>query len=67
MRRIGAVTVHQPWAELIARGRKRTENRFYLPGLSIGDFIAVHAGKWQPRGATTKTAGNRYAGQTCQI
>ena len=41
-----ALTLHQPWASLIADGRKAIETRSWPPprGL-IGDRIAIHAGK----------------------
>ena len=41
-----SLTLHQPWASLIADGRKTIETRSWPPprGL-IGDRIAIHAGK----------------------
>lgn len=42
-----ALTVVQPWAHLIVRGRKRVENRSWEPttrGLQVGDYLAIHAG-----------------------
>lgn len=41
-----AITVHQPWASLIAIGEKNVENRDWHPpdGL-LGSWIAIHAGK----------------------
>lgn len=55
-RRIAALTVHQPWASLIALGSgarpKRVENRTWTPGaaeLSPGDYLAVHAGTYVTR------------------
>lgn len=47
-RRVRALTVHQPWATLLARGVKRVENRTWFPTdaeLAVGDFILLHAGK----------------------
>ena len=45
-RRILALTILQPWAELIVRGPKRVENRTWEPrGLRAGDYLAIHAGK----------------------
>ncbi|MEZ4390283.1 MAG: ASCH domain-containing protein [Polyangiales bacterium] len=47
-RRALALTIHQPWATLIARGFKRVENRTWTPSpleLSPGDFVLLHAGR----------------------
>lgn len=44
--RIAALTIHQPWADLIAHGPKRTENRTWLPALDPGTFLAIHAGRY---------------------
>lgn len=45
-RRILALTIVQPWAELVVRGPKRVENRTWEPrGLRVGDYLAIHAGK----------------------
>lgn len=47
-RRALALTIHQPWATLIARGLKRVENRAWTPSpleLSPGDFVLLHAGR----------------------
>lgn len=39
------LTVKQPWASLIASGRKRVENRSWRPPAAlIGQRIAIHAG-----------------------
>lgn len=38
-----ALTIHQPWAELIAKGRKRVENRGWAT--SYRGPLAIHAGK----------------------
>lgn len=46
-RPIRALTILQPWAHLIVRGRKRVENRTWEPaarGLRVGDYLAIHAG-----------------------
>jgi len=44
-RRILALTLIQPWAELIVRGPKRVENRTWRPHpLKTGDYLAIHAG-----------------------
>lgn len=44
-RRIFALTLIQPWAELIVRGPKRVENRSWAPrGMAVGDYLAIHAG-----------------------
>lgn len=40
-----ALTVLQPWASLIAQGRKPWENRTRDPGIRHGRWVAVHAGK----------------------
>ena len=41
-----AITLHQPWASLIASGAKRIETRSWKPPVSlIGTEIAIHAGK----------------------
>ncbi len=59
-RRILALTILQPWAELIVHGPKRVENRSWAPHeLRVGDYLALHAGKsvdadaW---GSATETA-----------
>lgn len=47
-RRVRALTVHQPWATLLARGVKLVENRSWFPTeaeLAPGDFVLIHAGK----------------------
>lgn len=47
-RRAMALTIHQPWATLIARGIKRVENRTWTPSpqeLSPGEYLVVHAAK----------------------
>ena len=51
-RPIRALTILQPWAHLIVRGRKRVENRTWEPaarGLRVGDYLAIHAGTWHTR------------------
>ena len=41
-----AITIWQPWASLIADGRKLYETRAYAPpGALIGQRIAIHAGR----------------------
>ena len=41
-----ALTLHQPWASLIAEGHKKRETRGYpAPEFIIGKRIAIHAGK----------------------
>lgn len=41
-----AITLHQPWASLIARGIKHIETRSWEPPRSLyGQRIAIHAGK----------------------
>lgn len=39
-----ALTVKQPWADAIAHGTKRTENRTWKPSNSAGTRILIHAG-----------------------
>jgi hypothetical protein len=49
-RPIQALTILQPWAELIVRGSKRVENRKWAPpGSLVGAFLAVHAGTTRNR------------------
>ena len=38
------LTLHQPWASLIACGAKRFETRDWCHGLEVGDSLAIHAG-----------------------
>ena len=43
-----ALTIHQPWASLVAQGIKRVENRTWSPPpeeLGPGDYLLLHAGK----------------------
>ena len=41
-----AITIHQPWAQLIADGRKRYETRSWAPPRPlIGQPLAIHASK----------------------
>ena len=41
-----AITLHQPWAQLIADGEKTIETRSWAPPPSlVGELLAVHAGK----------------------
>ena len=41
-----ALTIHQPWAQLIADGVKTMETRSWAPPLNmIGKSIGIHAGK----------------------
>lgn len=39
-----ALTIRQPWASLIAAGRKRVENRVWSPDWMVGRTFAIHAG-----------------------
>jgi ASCH domain len=49
---IYALTVWQPWADAIAHGSKRTENRPWPPPAAvIGQVIAIHAGMQVDHGA----------------
>lgn len=49
-----ALTCKQPWASLIASGRKTIENRTWAPPAAlIGQRIAIHAGAgWDKNGET---------------
>ena len=41
-----AITLHQPWASLIALGIKTVETRSWLaPERLLGQTVAIHAGK----------------------
>ena len=41
-----AITLHQPWASLIAHGVKTIETRSWMPSWSaVGRPLAIHAGK----------------------
>ena len=41
-----ALTLHQPWAFLVARGEKLIENRSWKPPeWLMGQYFAIHAGK----------------------
>ena len=45
-RLMGAITLHQPWASLIAHGVKDIETRSWPPSHSlVGQRVAIHAGK----------------------
>ena len=45
-----ALTFHQPWAQLMVWGLKNIETRSWpAPGNLIGQRIAIHAGKRDPR------------------
>ena len=45
-----AITLHQPWASLIARGHKTTETRGRpAPQSLVGSRIAIHAARRRPR------------------
>ena len=45
-----AVTLHQPWASLIAHGYKTTETRGWpAPQALVGSRVAIHAAKRRPR------------------
>ena len=44
--KVNALTLHQPWASLIAHGVKTIETRSWSPPRSaIGRLLAIHAGK----------------------
>ena len=45
-----ALTLHQPWAQLIVWGLKNIETRSWpAPKYLVGQRIAIHAGKRKPR------------------
>ncbi len=45
-----ALTLHQPWASLIALGHKTTETRSWpAPKMLVGSRIAIHAAKRRSR------------------
>lgn len=51
-----ALTIHQPWATLIAIGAKCVETRDWPPPANLlGEEILIHAGK-HPAGGSTKAA-----------
>ena len=51
-----AITLHQPWASLIALGIKTVETRSWpAPARLVGRTIAIHAGK-----RVGQRAGRRY-------
>ena len=50
-----AITLYQPYAQLIADGRKRFETRSWAPPRKlIGQRIAIHAGKFEDRIASAE-------------
>ena len=50
-----ALTLHQPWASLIAHGVKTIETRSWAPPARvIGERIAIHAGKRVVRGTLSR-------------
>ena len=59
-----AITLHQPWASLIADGRKTIETRSWAPPRTlIGERIAIHAG-WQ---IDKPLAAEWFAGQSAPL
>ena len=45
-----AISLHQPWASLIAEGHKDVETRSWAPpGRLVGQRIAIHAAKRTPK------------------
>lgn len=45
-----AISLHQPWASLIAEGHKTIETRTWAPPLPlVGQRIAIHAAKRKPK------------------
>ncbi len=40
-----AITLHQPWAELVIRGWKEYETRAWVPRIQRPFMLAIHAGK----------------------
>ena len=69
-RQIYAITLHQPWASLIAAGAKRVETRSWAPPQHLlGQHIAIHAGQSQnfvgsPMLPAFNAAVARYLGST---
>ena len=64
-----ALTIWQPWASMIANGRKPVENRTWKPRageLRVGDVFAIHAGKthdyesWVVARAIVRALGHQY-------
>lgn len=47
-----ALTIHQPWASLIAYGFKRFETRGWRT--NYRGLVAIHAGKWVDQAACGK-------------
>lgn len=46
-----ALTLWQPWAELVVSGEKLIENRPWMPPAFVGDGFLIHAGKkWDKDG-----------------
>ena len=46
-----AITLHEPWATLIAAGKKTIETRDWKPpAYLLGERIAIHAGRRKPTG-----------------
>ena len=44
--KIPTITLHQPWATMIAKGAKEIETRSWkAPNYLIGNYLAIHAGK----------------------
>ena len=67
-----AITLHQPWASLVAHGIKNVETRSWPPPHGIiGKRIAIHAGRTvvlNPDHETVAAIADIYgAGQWCQI
>lgn len=52
---LSALTLHRPWAWLIANGHKPVENRGWKPpGFMLGRHLAIHAGKtWDQEASET--------------
>lgn len=57
-----ALTLHEPWASLIASGAKAYETRDWAPpGWLVGQTIAIHAGKADPMKLSTADLGGSTA------
>ena len=50
-----AITLHQPWASLIAHGVKTIETRSWAPSGILGERMAIHAGKRVERSLDPET------------
>ena len=55
---MNAITLHQPWASLVALGRKTIETRSWRPPWdAIGEPLAIHAALVRPGSESSLSAG----------